>query len=171
MARRTPVYDELLAANAAFTKDFDLGGLPGKPVRRFVVVSCMDARLDPIAALGIQPGDAHVLRNAGAVVTDDVIRSLVVSHWLLGTQEAFVIGHTQCGMQKFVNEDLRGRLADEAGVDASDVDFHPFADLDDSVRSGVARIRESPMLPVTFDASGLVYDVATGRLRPVTWTR
>jgi carbonic anhydrase len=108
-----------------------------------------------------------VIRNAGGVVSDDALRSLVISHWLLGTQEAVVIGHTGCGMLTFSNEDLRQKLADEAGADASNVDFLPFPDLDESVRSSVRKIRESPLLPDAFGASGYVYDVQTGRLREI----
>jgi carbonic anhydrase len=169
MTSGTSARDELLAANAAFAEKFDQGDLPGKPSRRFAVVTCMDARIDPIAALGIELGDAHVLRNAGAVVSDDVLRSLTVSHWMLGAQEVFVIGHTSCGMQRpSLNDDLRRRLADEAGADASNLDFLPFEDVDESVRSSVERVREWPLLPESFVATGMVYDVATGRVRPVT---
>jgi carbonic anhydrase len=162
------VGDELLAANAAFAERFDLGDLPVQPSRRFAVVTCMDARIDPAAVFGIAPGEAHVLRNAGAIVTGDMLRSLAVSHWTLGTQEAFVIGHTGCGMQGFTNESLRARMAAEADVDAGEFDFLPFTDLDASVRSSVARILESPLLPDGYAAAGLVYDVGTGRLRTVT---
>jgi carbonic anhydrase len=137
------------------------------PGRRFAVVTCMDARLDPAKFLGLDEGDAHVIRNAGGLVTDDALRSLVISHWLLGTQEAFVIAHTDCGMLTFTNDDLRRKLADEAGADASEVDFHPFGDLDESVRASVRAIAEAPLLPDSFSATGYVYDVTSGRLREV----
>ena len=159
--------DELLSANEAYASGFSKGDLPMPPGRRFAVVTCMDARLDPAKFLGLDEGDAHVIRNAGGLVGDDALRSLVISHWLLGTQEAFVIAHTDCGMLTFSNDDLRGKLADEAGADASTIDFGPFSDLDESVRAGVRRIEESPLLPGSFAATGYVYDVTSGRLREV----
>jgi len=127
----------------------------------------MDARLDPARILGLQDGDANVLRNAGAIVTEDVLRSLAISRWLLGTRQAFVIGHVDCGMTRFTNGELRARLRDEAGVDASEIDFLPFGDVDESVREGVRRIRGSPLLGDAFAAGGFVYDVRTGRLTEV----
>jgi carbonic anhydrase len=158
--------DEILRANERYARDFAHGRLAAPPTRRFVVVTCMDARIDPIRALGIEPGDAHVIRNAGAVVTDDVLRSLTISHWELGTQEAFVIGHTACGMTNFTNEMLRRKL-DAFGVDAHDVDFLAFRDVEESVRSSVGRILEWPLLRDRFTASGFVYEVESGRVRAV----
>src|ERR671924_980035 len=131
--------DEIVAANEGYAGSFTKGDLPAPPGRRFAVVTCMDARLDPAKFLGLDEGDAHVVRNAGGLVTDDTLRSLVISHWLLGTQEAFVIAHTDCGMLTFTNGELRSKLADE-GADASEVDFHPFSDLDESVRESVRKI-------------------------------
>jgi carbonic anhydrase len=160
--------DQLLAANERYASGFAKGDLPMPPGRRFAVVTCMDARLDPAKFLGLDEGDAHVIRNAGGLVTDDALRSLVISHWLLGTQEAFVIAHTDCGMLTFTNDDLRSKLAAEAGADASGTDFHPFSDLDESVRGSVRKIAESPLLPDSFAATGYVYDVTSGRLREVT---
>lgn len=162
------VRDEILAANGRYAEAFAKGDLPMPPARRFALVSCMDARLDPAKFLGLEEGDAHVIRNAGGLVTEDALRSLVISHWLLGTQEAFVIAHSDCGMLTFTNDALRDKLAAEAGANASAIDFLPFSDLDDSVRQSVGRIRESPLLPASFAASGFVYDVASGRLREVT---
>jgi carbonic anhydrase len=159
--------DQLLAANKAYASGFAKGGLPMPPGRRFAVVTCMDARLDPAKFLGLEEGDAHVIRNAGGLVTDDALRSLVISHWLLGTQEAFVIAHTDCGMLTFTNDDLRRKLTDETGADASGVDFQPFSDLDESVRGSVRKIAESPLLPDSFAATGYVYDIGSGQLRPV----
>ena len=161
------VRDELVTANEAYASEFSKGDLPMPPGRRFAVVTCMDARLDPAKFLGLEEGDAHVIRNAGGLVTDDALRSLVISHWLLGTQEALVITHSDCGMLTFTNDDLREKLADEAGADASAIDFHPFSDLDESVQASVRRIAESPLLPDAFGASGYVYDVRSGRLREV----
>jgi carbonic anhydrase len=161
------VRDEVLQANERYAGRFESADLSAPPKRHFAVVTCMDARLDPARFLGLREGDAHVIRNAGGVVSDDALRSLVISHWLLGTQEALVIAHTDCGMVKFTNEELRRKLAEEAGADASHVDFLPFSDLDESVRSSVRKIRESQLLPDSFAASGYVYDVRSGRLRDV----
>src|SRR5437764_7472343 len=158
---------EILAANESSATRFTKGQLPMPPARRFAVVTCMDARLDPAKFLGLQEGDAHVIRNAGGLVTDDALRSLVISHWLLGTQEAFVIGHTGCGMLTFTNEELRGKLAFETGSQTSGLDFLPFGDLEESIRASVRRIAESPLLPDSFAASGFVYEVESGRLREV----
>jgi carbonic anhydrase len=116
--------------------------------------------------LGLAVGDAHVIRNAGGLVTNDALRSLAISHWLLGTQEAIVIAHTDCGMLTFTTDELRERLLGE-GIDASGIDFHAFTDLQQSVRDSVERIRQSPLLPDHFGASGFVYDVRTGELLAV----
>ncbi len=161
------VRDEVLAANERYAAAFDKGGLAIPPARRLAVVTCMDARLDPAAFLGLALGDAHVIRNAGGLVTDDALRSLIISHWLLGTREVLVVAHTDCGMLTFTNDDLRRRLSEETGKDAGELDFHPFADLEESVRASVRRVRESPFLPDSFAASGFVYDVRSGRLREV----
>jgi len=160
------IRDELLRANREYAEGFDRGDLPMPPARRFVVVTCMDARIDPTKILGLDLGDAHVLRNAGAIVNDDMLRSLVISRWMQDTEEVFVIGHTGCGMVGFTNESLRERLAEETGVAASDIDFEAFPDIEESVRASVAQIAESPYLQgVT--ASGWVYDVTSGELREV----
>jgi carbonic anhydrase len=162
------IRDEILAANEQYASGFTKGDLAMPPGRQFAVVTCMDARLDPAKYLGLDEGDAHVIRNAGGLVSDDALRSLVISHWLLGTQEALVIAHTDCGMLTFTNEVLQAKLADEAGADASDTDFLPFSDLDESVRGSLQRIRESPLLPDSYSATGFVYDVRSGSLREVT---
>jgi carbonic anhydrase len=158
--------DELLRANSLFASYFTKGDLAAPPARRFSVVTCMDARIDPAKALGLEEGDAHVIRNAGGLVTDDALRSLVLSHWELGTEEVFVMGHTGCGLFMLDNNALKAKLS-AAGVDASMIDFLPFRDLDESIRESVRRVRESPLLPDSFEATGMVYDVATGRLRRV----
>jgi carbonic anhydrase len=161
-----PIIDEVLAANDAYATSFTKGELPMPPGRHFAIVTCMDARLDPAKYAGLSEGDAHVIRNAGGVVTDDALRSLVISHWLLGTQEAFVIGHTDCGMETFTDEQLRRKLLDEAGADASGVEFHAFPAVRERVRESVARIERSDLLPDSFVARGFVYDVRSGRLTP-----
>jgi len=157
------VVEEIRGANERYASGFDKGSLPVPPGRKFAVVTCMDARLDPARFLGLEEGDAHVIRNAGGLVNDDAIRSLVISHHLLGTQEAIVIGHRGCGMLTFENEDLHERL----GPESKSIDFQPFDDLDESVRESVRRIESSALLPDSFTATGFVYDVATGRIEPV----
>jgi carbonic anhydrase len=143
------VREEVLEANRSYAESFTKGDLPIPPGRRFAVVTCMDARLDPAKFLGLEEGDAHVIRNAGGLVSDDALRSLIISHWLLGTQEALVIAHSGCGMLTFTNEDLHTKLADEADADATGIDFMPFPDLDESVRASVERIRSSDLLSRT----------------------
>jgi carbonic anhydrase len=156
---------DLIAANETFAASFPAGEPPHSP--RFAVVTCMDARLDPVDFLGLAVGEAHVIRNAGGLVTDDALRSLVISHWLLGTREAFVIAHTDCGMLTFTNEQLRSKLSEEGDADAGEIDFLPFGDLEQSVAASVERVRESQLLPESYGAAGFVYDVRTGRLREV----
>jgi carbonic anhydrase len=162
-----PVLDELLQANQRFAGAFDKGDLSMPPARRVAVLTCMDARLHPEQFLGLEIGDAHVTRNAGGRASDDAIRSLVISSTLLGTTEFIVIHHTDCGMLTFTNDELRGKLADERGADASSIDFLPFSDLDQSVRDDVDRIQGSPLLADDITVSGFVYDVETGALRQV----
>jgi carbonic anhydrase len=162
-----PVLDEVVSANEVYAAEFDKGALAMPPQRRFAVLTCMDARIDPARALGLGEGDAHVIRNAGGLASDDAIRSLVISHHLLGTQEVFVIGHSDCGMLTFSNDDLHAKLHEEAGSDATDIDFRPFADLEGSVRDSLSAIRESPHLPSSLELSGWVYDVRSGRVSEV----
>lgn len=152
--------DEVLAGNARYATTFALGHLPREPRRRLAIVTCMDARIDPLAILGLELGDAHVLRNAGGIVTDDVLRSLAISHAVLGTEEALVVGHTGCGMEGASNEALRALVG--AGAE---VDFLPFPEVEEAVRKSVRRIRASELVPATFRASGYVYDVRSGVLR------
>jgi carbonic anhydrase len=159
--------EEVLEANARYAEHFGLRTLPGPPVRRLAILTCMDSRLDPAGFLGLEPGDAHVIRNAGAVVTDDVIRGLVMSTWLMDIREVLVIAHTRCRLLGGSNEGIRKEVADRGGVDASTIDFHPFADLDENVRTGLRRIAESPLLPGSLALGGFVYDVESGTLRTV----
>ena len=164
-----PAREEVLEANARYAEHFGLRTLPGPPIRRLAVLTCLDSRLDPAAFLGLEPGDAHVIRNDGAVVTDDVIRSLVTSTWLMDIREVLVIAHTRCRLLGGSNEAIRKEVADRGGVDASGIEFHPFADLDENVRTGLRRIAESPLLPDSLTLGGFVYDVETGTLRTVPY--
>ena len=157
------VVDEVTEANQSYASGFAKGDLPMPPGRKFAVVTCMDARLDPARFLGLEEGDAHVIRNAGGLVNDETIRSLVISHHLLGTQEAVVIGHTGCGMLTFTNADLHEKL----GPGSENIDFQPFPDVAERVRESVETIRSHPLLPDSFGASGFVYEVETGRIEPV----
>jgi carbonic anhydrase len=157
------VVDEVKSANEQYADGFTKGDLPMPPGRKFAVVTCMDARIDPAKALGLEEGDAHVIRNAGGLVNDETIRSLVISHHLLGTQEAIVIGHTDCGMLTFTNDDIHAKL----GPESESIDFQPFPDVDARVRQSVETIRSAPLLPDSFAATGFVYDVTTGKLNAV----
>ena len=161
------VVPELREANRAYAATFANAGLAAPPARRLAVVTCMDARLDPAKFLGLADGDAHVIRNAGGLVTDDALRSLIVSHWHLGTQEAVVVAHEQCGMLTFSNREFQQELEQKTGHDARGIDFLPFDDLDGAVRASMTRVRESPFLPESFGVTGFVYDVSTGELREV----
>jgi len=159
------VIDELLEANKGYAESFDKGDLPMPPARNVAIVTCMDARLHPAAFLGLEVGDAHVIRNAGGRVSGDALRSLIISNQLLGTKEYAVIHHTDCGMLTFSNEDLRQKLADRG--DASGIDFLPFSDNEASVREDVEAIRNSPFIPDGSPVSGYIYDVTTGALQTV----
>lgn len=163
----TTVRDGILAANDAYAAGFTKGDLPMPPARRFTVVTCMDARLDPAKYLGLEEGDAHVIRNAGGLASDDAIRSLIISNRLLGTQEFFIIAHTDCGMLTFTNDAVHKKVKDETGADVSDIDFLPFPDLDQAVRDSVARVQNTACLE-GIPVSGWVYDVTTGKIREVT---
>ena len=158
------VLDEVLSANESYAGEFDKGELAMPPARRFAVLTCMDARIDPARALGLEEGDAHVIRNAGGLASDDAIRSLVISHHLLGTQEVFVIGHSDCGMLTFSNDDLRSTLNERQGVDASHLDFQPFPDCAQRVVASARRIRESALLPDDYAVHAFVYHVESGKL-------
>ncbi len=162
------VAQEFQKANDAYASSFSKGNLPMPPARHVAVLTCMDARLLPSRFLGLEEGDAHVIRNAGGRASDDAIRSLAISQQLLGTNEVVVIHHTDCGMLTFSNEDLRKKLKQELNADAEHIDFLPFKDLEQSVREDVATIKNSPLLLKNIEVSGFIYDVKSGRLLPVT---
>jgi len=160
------VIDELLVNASSYAETFDKGELPLPPARRIAIVACMDARLDPHALLGLKEGDAHVIRNAGGVITDDEIRSLAISQRLLGTEEIMLIHHTDCGMLTFKDDDLRRQIQDETGVKPAWA-AEAFEDLDEDVRQSIARITSSPFIPRKDNIRGFVYEVETGRVREV----
>ena len=158
------VTDEYLKNNAAYAEQFS-GPLPLPPASHVAVVACMDARLIPTRVLGLEEGDAHVIRNAGGVVTDDEIRSLAISQHLLGTEEIILIHHTDCGMLTFTDDEFRSRLQEETGI-KPEWAAEAFSDLDEDVRQSIRRIKASPFIPRK-NVRGFVYDVATGTLREV----
>ena len=158
--------DEIRAANAAYAETFGEGDLPIPPARKLAVVACMDARLDPARALGLQSGDAHVIRNAGGRAAD-ALRSLAISQQLLGTTAVVIVHHTDCGMLTFDNATMHGICQERLGVDASDIDFLPFADLEQSVRDDIEIVRSSPLIANDVEVTGFIYDVKTGRLHEV----
>src|SRR3954470_9462886 len=159
--------DDFLRNNEAYAESFDKGDLPLPPARKTAVVACMDARLDVHGLLGLEIGDAHVIRNAGGVVTDDAIRSLAISQRLLGTEEIVLIHHTDCGMLTFTDDSFRADIQQDTGIKPP---WSPesFSDLDDDVRSSIGRVKASPFIPNKNSVRGFVYDVHTGRLREVT---
>lgn len=161
------VIDDLLANNERYAAAFTKGDLPAPPKKGVAVVACMDARLDPARALGLEEGDAHVIRNAGGVVTDDVIRSLVISQRLLGTREVMLIHHTDCGMLTFRDDDLKAQVERETGI-RPPFAFEAFEDLEEDVRQSIRRIKASPFIPYKDNVRGFIYDVKTGRLREVS---
>jgi carbonic anhydrase len=161
------VFDELLAANETYAGAFDRGNLPMPPARKVAILTCMDARLHPEKFLGLDVGDAHVIRNAGGRASQDALRSLTISQRLLGTTEIVVIHHTDCGMMTFANEDLVAKIRSDLGADASGWDFLPFSDLEASVRVDVQTLRDSPFIPREIPISGAIYDVRSGRVTEV----
>src|SRR5579859_46784 len=159
--------DQLVANNDTYAESFDKGDLPLPPARKVAVVACMDARLNVYGALGLQEGDAHVIRNAGGVVTDDEIRSLAISQRLLGTEEIILIHHTDCGMLTFTDDEFRSSIERDTGI-KPEWAVESFADTDQDVRQSIARIKASPFIPRKDSVRGFVYEVETGRLREVT---
>ena len=159
--------DDLLRNNEAYAASFDKGDLPVPPGRKTAVIACMDARLDVHAILGLDIGEAHIIRNAGGVVTDDAIRSLAISQRLLGTEEIILLHHTDCGMLTFSDDQFREQIQSETGIKPP---WSPesFTDLDADVRSSIGRIQTSPYIPKKDSVRGFVYDVKSGRLREVS---
>lgn len=161
------VEQELLQANERYAANFQKGDLPMPPARQVAILTCMDARIDPARALGLEEGDAHVIRNAGGRVAD-ALRSLVISEQLLGTKHIVVIHHTDCGMLTFSNEDLQAKVKRDLHANADYIDFLPFKNLEQSVWDDIAILRESALIPASIAISGYIYDVHSGKVVPVT---
>src|SRR5438067_9379107 len=161
------VIDELIGNASSYSESFDSGHLPLPPAKRVAIVACMDARLNPYGLLGLTEGDAHVIRNAGGVITDDEIRSLSISQRLLGTEEIMLIHHTDCGMLTFGDDEFRRQVKEDTGI-KPEWPAEAFDDLDDDVRQSIARIKASPFVPRKDQIRGFVYDVHDGSLREVT---
>ena len=160
------VTDELLSNNDAYATTFDKGDLPLPPGKRVAVLACMDARLDPAKVLGLEEGDAHVIRNAGGVASEDAIRSLVISQRLLGTEEIVLIHHTDCGMVTFTDGAVKDQIQADTGI-RPPFALEAFPDADEDVRQSIARIQASPFIPKTDAVRGFVYEVETGKLHEV----
>lgn len=159
--------NDFLAANQSYAKNFTKGGQPMPPAKKVAIVACMDARIETGRLLGLEEGDAHVIRNAGGVVTDDVIRSLAISQRLLGTTEIVLIHHTDCGMLTFKDDALKSQIEEDTGL-RPPFALEAFSDPEDDVRQSVRRIQSSPFVPRKDKIRGFVYDVETGRLNEVT---
>jgi carbonic anhydrase len=165
------ITDEVLAANQQYASKFDKGNLAMPPARKLAILACMDARLTVEQLLGLITGDAHIIRNAGGIATDDALRSLIISHHLLGTQEFIVINHTDCGMLTFTDDQLLDKLEQQSGVSAvTPAHFHSFKDLEQNVRRQVARIKNHPYVR-NIPVRGFIYDVKSGTLAEVSEQR
>lgn len=162
------ITDEALKANESFAKEFKLGNLAMPPGKKLAIVACMDARLNVEQFLGLKTGDAHIIRNAGGIVTEDAIRSLIISHHLLGTQEFIIVNHTDCGMLTFKDEELTAKL--EAGTNEAAIAparFHAFPDLEKNVLQQIQRVKSHPWIPAGISVRGFIYDVKSGKLSEV----
>ena len=162
-----PATNDFIAANQSYAKNFSKGGQPIPPAKKVAVVACMDARIETGRLLGLEEGDAHVIRNAGGVVTDDVIRSLAISQRLLGTEEIVLIHHTDCGMLTFKDDDVKDQIEEDTGV-RPPFALEAFSDLSDDIRQSIRRIRASLFVLNKDNIRGFVYDVESGRLNEVT---
>jgi len=161
------VIDDILQANEAYARTHELRALTPRPQRKLAVLTCMDTRLS-IRTLGLKTGDAHIIRNAGGIVTDDSLRSLVISHHLLGTEEIMVINHTDCGLMQASEQDLQTRILNRTGTAAvAPAFFYAFQNLEENVRHQIQKLRTHPWIPKELTVRGFVYDVSNGRLREV----
>ena len=162
------IIDEVVRANQSYARSFTLGTLSIPPARKLAVVACMDARLTVELILGLKTGDAHIIRNAGGIVTEDAVRSLLISHHLLGTEELVIINHTDCGMLTFKDDELHARLQQQTGTAAVvPARFHAFSNLEENVRQQIQKVRSHPWVPRQIPVRGFIYDVKTGQLNEV----
>ena len=162
------IIDEVVRANQSYARSFTLGTLSIPPARKLAVVACMDARLTVELMLGPKTGDAHIIRNAGGIVTEDAVRSLLISHHLLGTEEFVIINHTDCGMLTFKDDELHDRLQQQTGTAAVvPARFHAFSNLEENVRQQIQKVRSHPWVPRQIPVRGFIYDVKTGQLNEV----
>jgi len=163
------VIKEALKHNESYAQGFTMGDFPMPPARKLAVVACMDARLTVEEMLGLKTGDAHIIRNAGGIITEDALRSLIISHHLLGTQEFMIINHTDCGMLTFKDEELCAKLRQQTGMATmAPVHFHAFGDVEENVRQQIQKVKSHPWIPKHIPVRGFVYDVKTGRLTEVS---
>jgi carbonic anhydrase len=166
------IIDKAFKASESYAKDFGFGDLAMPPKLELAVVACMDARLDIFRILGLNPGDAHVIRNAGGIITVDAMRSLLISQNLLGTKHVMIINHTDCGMMTFKDDELRAKLQQESGTDTiAPARFYAFSDLEKNVREQIQRVKSHPWVPKAITVRGFIYDVKTGTLREVAEPR
>jgi len=161
------IIEEVLAANEGYAGSFNLGHLPMPPRRKLAVVACMDARLTIEPMLGLKTGEAHIIRNAGGIVTEDVLRSLIISHYLLGTEEFMIVNHTDCGMMTFKDEELRKKLGQTTATPAVGLSFQTFGDVEENVRQQIQTVWSHPRIPKSILVRGFIFDVKTGRLKEV----
>ena len=162
----TKLKTDFLTANEKYAENFKDGDLLATPSKKIAVLSCMDARISIKDILGLKLGDAHVIQNAGGIATDDAIRSLIISHELLGTEEFIVINHTDCGMLKYKDEELQKKISEKFNIDASSLKFYTFPNLEDNVKEQIKKIKSSPFFP-NVPVHGYIYDVKTGKLKNI----
>jgi carbonic anhydrase len=160
--------DKILTSNEKYSQGFKYWTLSSSPTRKLAVLACMDTRINVDDVLGLSTGEAHIIRNAGGIATDDAIRSLIISHELLGTREFIVLNHTDCGMLKLTDKDLQNRLTQKYKVDASEVKFHSFVNLEENVKDQVSKIKSTPFFSPDISVYGFIYDVKTGAINRVT---
>jgi carbonic anhydrase len=159
--------DSIVSQNMKYAESFTGGDLPPHPAKKIAVLTCMDARILVNEVLGLKVGEAHIIRNAGGIVTDDALRSLIISHELLGTEKIIIMNHTECGMATFKDEDLQKKLSEKYNSNASDIKFHSFSDIEENVRNQIMKIRNTPYLSNIASIHGFIYDIKTGKIREV----